>query len=55
MGARQKLNAAYVNGALIISGILGYVCQSFAVFLIAFVIILASEVTAGDIRSGPKR
>ena len=50
MNARQKLNIAHVNGALVIAGIVGLVTQSW----FAFFLILAGGVLAalylGNIR-----
>ena len=38
MGARQKLNAAYFHGCLIVSGLVGLVAQSWTLFWLALVV-----------------
>mgnify|MGYP000892153726 CR=1 FL=1 len=53
MGARNKLNASYFNGALIVASLLGIVTQSWSIFLIAFILILVGSLIAGEIRPGP--
>jgi hypothetical protein len=50
MGAKRKLNAAHINGALIGAGLLGAVTRSWDVFWIALVGLLISAVVAGDVR-----
>jgi hypothetical protein len=55
MGARHKLNAAYFNGCLLLSAVLGAAAQSWAVFLGALAVSLALGVHAGDIRTRPDR
>ena len=51
MGARQKLNQAHVNGALIVAGILGLVTSSWTVFFIAGAVLIGLAVHSGGIRS----
>ena len=58
MGARQKLNTAYFNGALLLSAFVGLATESFALFLIALAVSLAGACHSGDIRPngrGPSR
>ena len=50
MGARQKLNAVAIQGCLIVSGIIGLVCQSWLIFLITSVVLIGSSLAAGEIR-----
>lgn len=50
MGARQKLNAVAIQGCLIVSGIIGLVCQSWLIFVIASVVLIGASLTGGDIR-----
>lgn len=50
MGARQKLNAVAIQGGLIVSGVIGLVCQSWLVFLITSVVLIGSSLAAGEIR-----
>ena len=50
MGARQKLNAVAIQGCLIVSGIIGLVCQSWLIFLIISVVLIGSSLAAGEIR-----
>jgi hypothetical protein len=50
LGAKNKLNAAAVNGSLIFAGVMGIATESWGIFLVAFLIFLATSVIAGDIR-----
>jgi hypothetical protein len=50
MSAKHKLNAAYFYGFLLVSGLLGWVTGSGAVFLIALAALLVAGLHAGDIR-----
>lgn len=50
MGARQKLNQAHLNGALVIAAVVGIATQSWAVFWIAALIAAGSSLHSGDIR-----
>lgn len=52
MGARRKLNAANVNAALVIAGLIGGLSGSWVVFGVALTGLLVSGVLAGDIRPG---
>ncbi len=53
MGARQKLNAAYFNGCLIVSGLVGLVAQSWTLFWLALIVSLALCCHSGEIRHRP--
>lgn len=55
MGARQKLNLAYLNGALIFAAIFGISFQSLWVFLIALGVVVAGQIAMGGIRLKPMR
>ena len=50
MGARQKLNQAYFNGALVIAAVLGVAAQSWTVFWIATLVVSGSSLHSGGIR-----
>ena len=50
MGARVKLNKGYAEGSCIIAAIVGLLVQSWAVFVIALIILLVLNVSAGEIR-----
>jgi hypothetical protein len=50
MGARQKLNAVAIQGCLILSGIIGLVCQSWLIFLITSMVLIGASLAGGDIR-----
>ena len=51
MGARQKLNEAHVNGALIAAGVLGLMTGSWVIFIIAGAALIGAATSNGDIRS----
>ena len=53
MGARQKLNAAYFHGCLIVSGLVGLVSQSWTLFGLALIVSLALCCHSGEIRHRP--
>ena len=55
MSARTKLNAAYFNGCLIVSAVIGLVAQSWGAFLIALAITCACGLYGGDIRPSAGR
>lgn len=50
MGAKKKLNVAYVGGAFLVAGLLGWATSSFGVFCIALALLVALSVYAGEIR-----
>lgn len=50
MNARRKLNAGYLQGSVLIAGLLGWASSSWMVFVIALVITLIANFMAGDIR-----
>ncbi len=53
MGARQKLNAAYLHGCLIVAGLVGLVGQSWTLFWLALVASFALCCHSGEIRHRP--
>lgn len=53
MNARLKLNAAVVQGSLIIAAVVGWACNSWTVFLIVAVILIAAAIYSGEIRTTP--
>jgi hypothetical protein len=55
MGARQKLNASYANGAFLLAGAVGVLTGSWSVFGIALAGLLLTNVLAGNIRGGGGR
>jgi len=50
MGARQKLNSMNALGSLALAAIIGGLVGSWAVFVIAAVVLLALAVESGEIR-----
>jgi hypothetical protein len=50
MSAKHKLNSAHFLGALLVAGLVGRAAQSFAVFLVTLIALLAAGYHAGDIR-----
>ncbi|MGE3407571.1 MAG: hypothetical protein AB7I37_12200 [Pirellulales bacterium] len=50
MGAKNKLNAAALEGSLVVSGLLGLVTDSITVFVIALVGLLIAAAISGDVR-----
>ena len=50
MGARQKLNAGYINSALLLAAVAGWVGDSWVVFVVALMALLVSSVLGNDIR-----
>jgi hypothetical protein len=54
MSARNKLNAAYFCGSLLLAGGIGLATQSWQVFAVALAGLLVVNLLAGDIRP-PRR
>ncbi len=52
MGARQKLNASYFGGSLLVAVLAGAVTESWWVFLMALGVLLAINVYTREIRPG---
>ena len=55
MGARAKLNQAHFNGALVISGIIAAVFESWTLFAVLTVALMIGALAGGDIRLKPRR
>lgn len=55
MGARHKLNKTAVQGALIISSLIGLATESWFVCLVAAAVLIALSVSSGDIRLEGRR
>jgi hypothetical protein len=55
VNARRRLNISYLNGSLLFAGIIGVGAQSWAVFLVALAVLIATGVYCGDIRPHPRR
>ncbi len=53
MGARQKLNAAYFNGCLIVAALVGLVGKSWALFWLALIVTVGLSCHSGEIRHRP--
>ncbi|MBA3413631.1 MAG: hypothetical protein H0U10_00195 [Chloroflexia bacterium] len=53
MGARQKLNAAYIQGGLLVAAVIGVLARSWAAFAAAAAILISLAVLGGEIR--PRR
>ncbi len=52
MGARTKLNVAYINGSLIVAAGFGVCCESLTAFCLAAGIMIVIQTVAGGIRPG---
>ena len=50
MPARQRLNAAYFQGSVLIAALIGRACESWAAFAAALVALIAGNLLARDIR-----
>jgi hypothetical protein len=55
MGARQKLNSAYALGSLVLAIVVGVAFQSFEVFILALVVLVACNLYLGEIRPNGRR
>ena len=53
MNARNKLNAACLQGAFLFAGTGGIVAGSWAVFILLFVALVGLMIVSGDIRLKP--
>ena len=52
MGAKQKLNEAYLNGALLMAIAIGVCCNSLTAFYIAASVLILMQTAIGGIRPG---
>ncbi len=50
MGARHKLNAGYFNGAVLLAALVGWLGDSWIVFIVAFLALLVSSTLSHNIR-----
>ena len=50
MSARTKLNAAAIQGAIIVAALVGWAFGSWAMFLLTIVVLLATAFHSGAIR-----
>ena len=55
LGARQKLNAAYFCGSLLVAGLVGAVTQSWTVFFLTALVLLGCALSDGSIRPTGRR
>lgn len=55
MNARQKLNAAFLQGSLLVATIIGIYAESWLVFLVSLLLSVATAIYTGDIRLTPRR
>jgi hypothetical protein len=53
--AREKLNAAAISGNIVVAGLAGWLFGSWAVFLLAAVVLIAMSVHTGAIRPSRRR
>ena len=52
LGARTKLNAAYLNGALLVASAIGLGLHSWTAFIVTIGLLIALQTVAGGIRPG---
>jgi len=55
MGARQRLNSLYLIVALIVAALIGGALQSWGVFWLVLIVLIAIFVHGGDIRPSARR
>ncbi len=55
MGAREKLNAAYLNGCLIIAAVVGLASGSWVVFGAVLAVLVGGALYSGEIRPRRRR
>ena len=53
MGARKKLNAAFLNGAILLGVTFGLASQSFLIAFCVFALMVGLGLYSGDIRLTP--
>ena len=49
-GSKAEANAANVNGALIVAGLIGLITGSMAHFVLALIVLVVGSIYAGNIR-----
>ena len=52
MGAKAKLNLAYLNGAVLFASMIGLGLQSWSAFIVTAGLLIALQTVAGGIRPG---
>jgi hypothetical protein len=55
VSARKKLNYAYLNGAIVVAGLVGGLTGSWPVFFIAATALCVGAIYAGDVRFTNRR
>jgi type IV secretory pathway TrbD component len=55
MGARSKLNVAFLNGSVFVAALVGFVFKSWAAFALVLVVLLLGNFLMGEIRPGKRR
>jgi hypothetical protein len=55
MPARERLNAAYFQGSVLLAALIGWACSSWAAFVAAPVVLLGGNLLAGEIRPAKRR
>ena len=50
MNARKAINAAVINGALLVAGMIGLLTGSFSAFLVVVLVLIAGAAYCGDVR-----
>jgi hypothetical protein len=55
MPARQKLNAAALNGAAAVAALIGAVTGSWRIFGVAAAVLVVGAFVSGDLRPTPRR
>ncbi len=55
MSARHKLNQGFVQGSLVIAGVIGAACRSWIVFWVATVILVGLSLQSGEVRLTARR
>lgn len=52
MNARIKLNSSYLNGCLLFAALMGWLTNSFWMFVLTGLLLICSAIHASDIRLG---
>ena len=50
MGARKKLNSAYLTGSVLIAGLIGYASGSWGILVLALAVLIGANLLSGDVR-----
>lgn len=50
MGAREKLNVAYLNGSLVLAAVVGVLAQSWPAFFLTLIVLLSFNLYRNEIR-----